>query len=396
MRRLFLVLVLTLCACAHVPPSPTAVLDEAAGRAKNADAPARTLSLAAFHALLVENQPERARTLAQDALRRDAGEPYALAAEEALARRDGHPEMALDAALRLVRAAPKHLLATLAARQIHDIAGLASSLDARILAEAPRALADGASGETAVLLRQAMAQLQFLHERPELAETRAATGVPGEVTLLGPLSPLHLLGFGERTEPERTGEIPGTLSGPFGPVTPAHAGPDRGKAVARGGGAERRRLRHGRGRGGTLRRGVRGAVEQPQHAPDAPRREPAAGAADVRAARVHHRRAGGPPRARRASADGRPPQGGAHGLPRLHHLARRRAALRRALLGREGAGAALERGEGGDRPRLLPRRGQSRGGAGARGGTLARDLPRGEGRRGPRRGRRSTDALGAG
>jgi hypothetical protein len=54
-----------------------------------------------------------------------------------------------------------------------------------------------------------MAQLQFLHERPELAETRAATGVPGEVTLLGPLSSLHLLGFGERSEPERTGEIPG-------------------------------------------------------------------------------------------------------------------------------------------------------------------------------------------
>ena len=71
-------------------------------------------------------------------------------------------------------------------RQIHDLAGLASSLDARILAEAPRALAAGASGETAVLLRQAIAQLQFLHERPELAETRAATGVPGEVTLLGP------------------------------------------------------------------------------------------------------------------------------------------------------------------------------------------------------------------
>src|SRR5690242_15513726 len=124
MRRLFLALVLALCACAHVPPSPTAVLDEAAGRARDADAPARTLSLAAFHALLVESQPERARTLAQDALRRDAGEPYALALEEVLARRDGHPETALDAALRLVRAAPKHPLATVAARQIHDFAGL--------------------------------------------------------------------------------------------------------------------------------------------------------------------------------------------------------------------------------------------------------------------------------
>ena len=152
MRRLVFVLVAALCACAHVPPSPTAMLDEAAGRAKSADAPARTVALAAFHALLVENQPERARALTQDALRRDAGEPYALAMEEALARRDGHPEAALDAALRLVRAAPKHPLATVAARQIFDLAGLASSLDARILTEAPRALDAGADTSTSTAI----------------------------------------------------------------------------------------------------------------------------------------------------------------------------------------------------------------------------------------------------
>ncbi|HET9036544.1 MAG TPA: hypothetical protein VFN45_10075, partial [Myxococcaceae bacterium] len=220
MRRVLLALVLALCACAHVPPSPTAVLDEAAGRAKDAGAPARTVALAGFHALLVENQPERARALAQDALRRDASEPYGLALEEVLARRDGHPEAALDAALRLVRGAPKHPLATVAARQIQDLAGLAGSLDERILTEAPRALAAGADGETAVLLRQALAQLQFLRDQPELAETRAAAGVPAEVTLLGPLSPLHLLAFGERTEPERSGAIPDTVSGPFGALTP--------------------------------------------------------------------------------------------------------------------------------------------------------------------------------
>ncbi|HEY3587768.1 MAG TPA: hypothetical protein VGK85_11475, partial [Myxococcaceae bacterium] len=220
MRRLVPALVLALCACAHVPPSPTAVLDEAAGQARNADAPARTVSLAAFHALLVENQPERARALTQDALRRDANEPYALAMEELLAGRDGHPEAALDAALHLVQAAPRHPLATVAARQIHDAAGLASSLDTRILTEAPRALDAGAAGETALLLRLALANLQFLHESPELADTRAAAGVPSEVTLLGPLSPLHLLGFGEQTGPERTGDIPDTTPGPFGPVSP--------------------------------------------------------------------------------------------------------------------------------------------------------------------------------
>ena len=220
MRRLFPALVLALCACAHAPPAPTAVLDEAAGRARDTSAAPRTVALAGFHALLVENQPERARTLADEALRRDPGEPYALMLQDLLAHRDGHPEAALDAALRLVRSAPKHPLATVAARQIQEMAGLAGSLDARILAEVPQALAAGADGETAVLLRSALAQLQFLDNRPELAETRAAAGMPSEGTLLGPLSPLHLLGFAERTEPERSGTIAESTSGPFGPVTP--------------------------------------------------------------------------------------------------------------------------------------------------------------------------------
>ncbi|MGZ6076348.1 MAG: hypothetical protein ACXWK6_00950, partial [Myxococcaceae bacterium] len=220
MRRLLPALVLALCACAHAPPAPTAVLDEAAGRAKDTSAAPRTVALAGFHALLVENQAERARTLADEALRRDPGEPYALMLQDLLARRDGHPEAALDAALRLVRAAPKHPLGTVAAREIQETAGLAGSLDARILAEVPQALAAGADGETAVLLRTALAQLQFLDERPELAETRAANGVPSEGTLLGPLSALHLLGFSDRTEPERSGTVPDSLAGPFGPVTP--------------------------------------------------------------------------------------------------------------------------------------------------------------------------------
>ena len=220
MRRLPTFLVLALCACAHAPPPPTAVLDDAAGRARDASAPPRTVALAAFHALLVENQAERARSLAEDALRREPGEPYALTLQAVLARRDGHPEAALDAALRLVQAAPTHPLATVAAREIQELAGLAGSLDARILAEAPRALAGGASGETALVLRSALAQLQFLADRPDLDETRAAAGVPSELTLLGPLSALHLLGFGERTEPERTGAIPASMTGPYGPVTP--------------------------------------------------------------------------------------------------------------------------------------------------------------------------------
>jgi len=132
MRRLFPLALLAL-ACAHAPPSPTRVLDEAAGRAKDADAPPRVVALAAFHALLVDNQPERAGTLAAEALRRDPAEPYALTLQMLLARRDGHPEGSLDAALRLVRGAPRHPLATAAAREIQEMAGVAGSAAAFLL-----------------------------------------------------------------------------------------------------------------------------------------------------------------------------------------------------------------------------------------------------------------------
>src|SRR5262249_57400318 len=64
------------------------------------------------------------------------------------------------------------------------------------------------------------AQLQSTRDRPELEPPGAAAGIPGEVTILGPLSPLHVLGFDATTGPEKTGEIPATTEGPLGPVSP--------------------------------------------------------------------------------------------------------------------------------------------------------------------------------
>jgi tetratricopeptide (TPR) repeat protein len=220
MRRLLLLAPLALFACAHGPPSPTRQLDEAVVHAADSSAPARTVALAAFRALLVENQPEKARRLSDEALRRDPAEAYALALQMALAQRDGHPEGALDAALRLVRGAPRHPLSAAAARTIQDLAGTAASLDERILVEAPQALESGLSGDASVLLRSTLAQLQLLRDAPALAETRRAGGIPTETALLGPLSALHLLGFDAPTVPEKSGEMPPTLDGPFGPVTP--------------------------------------------------------------------------------------------------------------------------------------------------------------------------------
>jgi tetratricopeptide (TPR) repeat protein len=220
MRRSLVPALIALFACAHAPPSSTRPLDEAVLHAADSSAPARTVALAAFHALLVENQPEKARRLSEDALRRDPAEPYALALQMALAHRDGHPENELDAALRLVKGAPRHPLSAMGARRVQDLAGTAASLDERILAEVPQALNSGLSGEGSVLLRSTLAQLQLLRDAPELAETRRAGGIPTETSLVGPLSALHLLSFDAPTAMEKSGEIPSTLDGPFGTVTP--------------------------------------------------------------------------------------------------------------------------------------------------------------------------------
>ncbi len=100
------------------------------------------------------------------------------------------------------------------------------------------------------------------------------------------------------------------------------------------------------------------------------------------------------PRARHAPVDGRAAQGGAQRLAGLHRLARGRAAVGGALLGRTRTGATLGRGQGRGRARLHPGRGQPRGGAGEGGGTLAGHLPRRAGRADPGRGRRSPAAGG--
>src|SRR5262249_27257702 len=219
MRRLSPPVLALLAACAHVAPSPTRTLDDAAARAADPAAPARTVALAGFQAFLVENRPDKAASLDAEALRRDPGEPYALALRMALERRDAHPEASLDAALRLVRSAPRHPLAAVAAREIQDMAGVAVSLDQKLRQQIPRAPAAGAPGDTAALLRATMAQLQSTRDMPELEATRVATGIPGEVTILGPLAPLHVLGFDTTTGPEKTGEIPAIIEGPLGPVS---------------------------------------------------------------------------------------------------------------------------------------------------------------------------------
>ena len=167
----------------------------------------------------MENRPDKAATLDAEALKRDPAEPYALALRMALERRDAHPEASLDAALRLVRSAPRHPLAAIAAREIQDMAGVAVSLDQKLLDQIPEALAAGTSGTPRSSSGARWPSCSPPAISPELDATRTAAGFPGEVSLLGPLSPLHVLGFDTVTAPERTGEIPATAEGPLGPVS---------------------------------------------------------------------------------------------------------------------------------------------------------------------------------
>ncbi len=210
---------LLLASCAHTPPSLTAVLDAAAERAGEPTAEARTLALAGFHAYLVEGDARKALTRFDAAVAKDSSDPYALYGQLALARRTLSLSRALTIALDLCEHAPTHPLATSAARLVLDLSGTAIPLDDVILARAPKALEAGALGDTAQLLRSALATIQG--QRSDMAAqaaTLAAMGVPTQFTVLGPFSPYQVLAFDELLGPEKDGSLAGPFTGPFGPL----------------------------------------------------------------------------------------------------------------------------------------------------------------------------------
>jgi cellulose synthase operon protein C len=214
-RALALCLAL-LAACAHSPPQPTRLLEDAAAQAKAPGASAHTEALAGFHALLVEGNADEAGRLFQSALAKDAGEPFALSGTGVLAERVAHPEAALAAALELCIQRPSHPLAPLAAHTVASLAGRALGMDATILLRAPVALAHGAKGDTAFQLRLALASLEARRDVAAEAALRADMGLVSTLALVGPLAALRALAFDAATPPERDGALPPTLPGPFG------------------------------------------------------------------------------------------------------------------------------------------------------------------------------------
>ena len=218
---LLLVLALEAAACAKRVAAPPGGIEQVLADSAAPGANARSLALAGFRAYLVEASPDRAKARFDQALVKDSREPWALYGTALLARRAGHPERALAAALDLCERAPTHPLAAPSARIALDAAGIAVATDDLILKRAGATLAAGLTGDAAQLLRSAVASIQGQRDDAAgRAATLAAMGMSEQVTVTGPFSPFHVLSFDEATAPEKTGSLAGPLTGPFGELKP--------------------------------------------------------------------------------------------------------------------------------------------------------------------------------
>ncbi|MCP3104591.1 tetratricopeptide repeat protein [Myxococcus sp. K15C18031901] len=216
-----LALVAGLSGCSHTTSTAAAphVLESAAEKARSGSDEARTLALAGFHAYLMAGDATQAQQRFDAAVAKDAGEPYGLMGQHLLARRAGRTEVALTAALELVRRAPTHPLAVIAARHVLESAGTAPPLDDAILQATEAGLGAGATGETAYLLRGARLAVA-LARGDALARDVALRELGGvsDVSLVGPLSAFHVLSWDEALPAVKNGSLAGPFTGAFGTV----------------------------------------------------------------------------------------------------------------------------------------------------------------------------------
>ncbi|MCY1044224.1 DUF3858 domain-containing protein [Corallococcus sp. bb12-1] len=196
------------------------VLESAAERAGQGDAEARTLAFAGFHAYLVAGDVALAQQRFDAAVQKDPGDPYALQGQALLARRKGQSDRALAASLELVKRAPRHPLAAIAARYMLDRVGTSRAEDDTILKGVDAGLTAGAQGETAYLLRAA--RLSVASIRVDTATQSQALkdlGGASEATLVGPFSPFHVLSINEPLAPEKDGSFAGPFTGAYGALS---------------------------------------------------------------------------------------------------------------------------------------------------------------------------------
>lgn len=215
--------VVALAGCAKRTPS--AALDEAAVKAAHEKDPAaldaHTLALAGFQAYLIAGNPPLAAQRFDAAIAKAPSEPYALAGQMMIGRRESVPGKSLSAALTLLSRAPRHPLATMAARYLLESVGVSAAQDKRIEEASQNAISSGADGDLALLCRSIQAQVAGSQGRePDHARILLEMGVVQQAALVGPYSPWHRLAFDEPLPAEKDGGLPAKASGPFGTLEP--------------------------------------------------------------------------------------------------------------------------------------------------------------------------------
>jgi len=205
--------VVLLASCAGGPRPPLEILADAARAAREGGGTAREQALAGWHAWMVDADAARLESLAQSALARDPSEPWARLALAEAARRRLDPYGETRELAVLIRGAPSHPLATVAARRLASIATLATVLDREIEGVAAELLGEpGLGPDAAAMLRAALRRTGGESKRDAIA----AAGLVTAASIVGPFSPWHHLDLRTPFPPEEAAPIARTYEGSGG------------------------------------------------------------------------------------------------------------------------------------------------------------------------------------
>jgi hypothetical protein len=183
-------------------------------------ASARDLAGAGFRSWLARNDPTAAAGRFSEALRQDSGDPWARLGAALLARRSLDDAGEAAELVALVRAAPDHPLAGVAAARLGELAEISPPL-AQLAEDGLAAVQPRARGLTALRLRAVRAAAAWSRgDLDRAAALRAEGGAVTSWTAMGPFGGLHALDFEVRFPPEE-GRIVAGLPGPGGPAAAA-------------------------------------------------------------------------------------------------------------------------------------------------------------------------------
>lgn len=204
MHRIFAVCLAAIwfAACASGPKAPLETLEDATGAVARGKDDGRTLALAGWHAFLVRGDAAEASRLLDRAFA-DKEDPWAffLGAELASRSLDTKREAALW--MGLLRSAPNHALAPVAAGRLTRLVGSDPELDRSIDALSGQLLEKRVPGELAARLRGLLRQTHA--NRGDLEGMSRATrdgGLLDALSLVGPFSEWHHLSFTTPFAPE--------------------------------------------------------------------------------------------------------------------------------------------------------------------------------------------------